>query len=1040
MTPERWQQIDELFHSVLEHESGERAAFLAQACTGDEALRREVESLIGSHEDSDSFIETPASDLAAELLAKGQSGLKLGEKIGPYVIQSVLGIGGMGEVYLAIDTRLSRRVALKLLPPQFTLHPGRVRRFEQEARAASALNHPNIVTIHEIGHVNSTQFMVTEFVEGHTLRQLMNEKPFTLNEALNVAIQVAGALAAAHNAGIVHRDIKPENIMLRADGYVKILDFGLAKLTETQRSDADLETDTLLQSNPGLVMGTVQYMSPEQARGKNVDRRTDLWSLGVVLYELLARHVPFSGETPSHVMVSLMEDELPALTSFTNVPAELDRVVVKALRKNKKERYQTAREFAHDLQELKRELQLEGRLKHFVETDERLRERATRSNEQIVSSDAPASTGTAGIGVAHPTTGDTNKPAFIETVKRRGHRLMVERQPVEAKDERSQKTIETAADHELVSATPLVTNRRSKYLYLLVGLILVVVLLVFTVSPNSWFTRSKSLQADAPVLSASFSSEKLSTNGKVVHAIISPDGKKVVYTSGIKGKESVWLRQLESANNTEIFPPSDYVYGRFAFSPDGYSIYFARRTRNVESQGDIYRVSIFGGAPTKIVNQAQSPSISSGGGNISFVRYSLEDGSYALWIADTDGSNERKLVSRPRPFRIGHNQISPDGKTVAFAAGQSKNAANEFGLLEVNIESGAERELTTQKFFNIHTLAWLPNQSGLLIAASRIPNRNFRLWQVSAATGDASPLTKDSESYSVLSLDKAGGVIVATQTKGDFNLLLFNRENPSSKRILADATQGGFAPDGKIIFSSLMSGNKEIWSINEDGSEQRQLTNDAADDSTPVSSPDNRFIFFVSNRTGEAQVWRMNADGSNQTQITFKGGGSPIFVSPDGRWVYYHHGLQGTLWRASTKGGEEQLVLDKEKHRFAFSPDGSRVAFSERHDGETSIVIVSLADGRIIKTFTYADKYAGRGEGLELEWLPDGKSLVYILADNEFDNHALWLQPLDAKTPQKIADLGEEVIHSLAISPDGKSFAVVQGRWKADAVLIKGLR
>src|SRR5437870_2270126 len=356
MQPERWQQIDQLFHLALDKAPDKRALFLAEACAGDEVLRNDIEELISSHEQADEFIESPASDLAAELLAKGQSGLKYGEKIGPYEIQSVLGLGGMGEVYRATDTRLSRRVALKLLPPKFTFDPERVRRFEQEARAASALNHPNIVTIHEIGHFNNARFIVTEFVEGQTLRQLMNEKPFTLNEALNVAIQVAGALRSAHAAGIVHRDVKPENIMLGADGYVKILDFGLAKLTETQTSDSDLETDTLLQSNPGLVMGTVHYMSPEQARGKGVDSRTDIWSLGVVLYELLAGHVPFSGETPSHVMVSLMEDELPALPSNTNVPAELDRVVVKALRKNKKERYQTARELLDDLKGLKREL------------------------------------------------------------------------------------------------------------------------------------------------------------------------------------------------------------------------------------------------------------------------------------------------------------------------------------------------------------------------------------------------------------------------------------------------------------------------------------------------------------------------------------------------------------------------------------------------------------------------------------------------------------------------------------------------------------
>jgi serine/threonine protein kinase/TolB-like protein/Tfp pilus assembly protein PilF len=320
-------------------------------------LRNDIEQLIASHEQAAEFIESPASDLAAEWFARGQSGLKPGEKIGPYEVQSVLGVGGMGEVYLALDTRLSRQVALKLLPRRFTLDPERVRRFEQEVRAASALNHPNFVTIHEIGNVNHTQFMVTEFVQGRTLRQLMDEKPFTLNEALNVAIQVAGALAGAHSAGIVHRDIKPENIMLRDDGYVKILDFGLAKLTETKTLDSDPETSTLLQSSPGLVMGTVQYMSPEQARGKKVDARTDIWSLGVVLYEMLACRVPFPGETSSHVMVALMEDEMPLLTDHADVPPELNRIVTKALRKKQNERYQTAGQLADDLKRLKQELQ-----------------------------------------------------------------------------------------------------------------------------------------------------------------------------------------------------------------------------------------------------------------------------------------------------------------------------------------------------------------------------------------------------------------------------------------------------------------------------------------------------------------------------------------------------------------------------------------------------------------------------------------------------------------------------------------------------------
>src|SRR5262249_38925587 len=305
-------------------------------------LRRGVESLLSSPEDADGFIETPAGDLAAELLGTHRSPYEPGQQIQNYRIARQLGSGGMGEVYLADDIRLNRKVALKLLPPHFMVNPERVRRFEREARAASALNHPNIVTIYEIGKSNTTHFIATEFVDGKTLRQLINEKPFTLNETLNVSMQVADALSGAHAAGIVHRDIKPENIMIRQDGYVKILDFGLAKLTEQQTTDAELETPTLLQSNPGLVMGTVQYMSPEQARGKNVGTTTDIWSLGIVMYELLAGHVPFTGETPSHVMVSLMEDKLPPLKNHANVPDELDQFVTKALHKNQKNRYLTA--------------------------------------------------------------------------------------------------------------------------------------------------------------------------------------------------------------------------------------------------------------------------------------------------------------------------------------------------------------------------------------------------------------------------------------------------------------------------------------------------------------------------------------------------------------------------------------------------------------------------------------------------------------------------------------------------------------------------
>jgi serine/threonine protein kinase/Tfp pilus assembly protein PilF len=408
-TVEQWQQVQDLFHAALEKEPHDRPVFLDEACRGDSDLRQEVARLISAHETEDHFIDSPGYVAAGDVLANHD--FQPGEMVAHYKIQAALGSGGMGEVYLAEDTRLNRKVALKLLPPHFTVNPDRVRRFEREARAASALNHPNIVTIYEIGQSDSAHFIATEFVDGKTLRQLINEKPLTLNETLNVSMQVADALNGAHVAGIVHRDIKPENIMIREDGYVKILDFGLAKLTEQQTTEADLETPTLLQTNPGMVMGTVHYMSPEQARGKNVGVGTDIWSLGIVMYELLAGHVPFSGETHSHVMVSLMEDKLPPLKNAAKVPQELDRFVTRALRKNQKERYQTAGQLARDLKTLKQKLQLDARSNDWLKTVPSRKDgaqktsfssAATRSGAQRIPLETRTATQTAALE-SHPT-------------------------------------------------------------------------------------------------------------------------------------------------------------------------------------------------------------------------------------------------------------------------------------------------------------------------------------------------------------------------------------------------------------------------------------------------------------------------------------------------------------------------------------------------------------------------------------------------------------------------------------------------------------
>src|SRR3989449_5900403 len=334
MTPERYRQIDQIFQAALGLEPGQRAAYLDEACSGDEKLRQEVESLITSDEGGLSFIDEPAFEMAARVLASDESALTAGERIDRYEVVSLLGSGGMGEVYLAHDEKLDRKIALKLLPSHFTANEERLRRFQQEARAASALNHPNIITIHELVEIDGQQFIATEFVDGETLRQRMRHGPLSLHESLDIAIQVCGALAAAHKAGIVHRDIKPENIMLRHDGYVKVLDFGLAKLTEQHEPTTQAQAAENVNVSSGLVMGTVKYMSPEQAQGLQVDARSDIFSFGVVLYEMIAGRAPFEGHTNSDLVAAILKEEPPPLTEHsTNLAGELQRTVSKALRK-----------------------------------------------------------------------------------------------------------------------------------------------------------------------------------------------------------------------------------------------------------------------------------------------------------------------------------------------------------------------------------------------------------------------------------------------------------------------------------------------------------------------------------------------------------------------------------------------------------------------------------------------------------------------------------------------------------------------------------
>jgi serine/threonine protein kinase len=346
MTPERWQQIKRTFHEALAIDIGARQSFLARACGADAELRQEVEGLLDAHEQTAHIVDQPVAEVAAQLIEAGDGESLIDSEIGPYRITAEIGRGGMGTVYLAEDARLGRKVALKMLPREFTRDAERVRRFQREARAASALNHPGILTIFEIGEANGYRFIATEFVEGQTLRQRLKAGSLDLPARLEAAEQVASALAAAHQVGIIHRDIKPENIMLRPDGYVKVLDFGIAKLTEDEGGNRHTDFET----KSGMVMGTASYMSPEQARGLKVDARTDLFSLGVLIYEMLTGHRPFTGASYPDVLVAILHNEpLPLVHYRADAPIELQKMVHRALAKNREDRYQSAADLLHEI-------------------------------------------------------------------------------------------------------------------------------------------------------------------------------------------------------------------------------------------------------------------------------------------------------------------------------------------------------------------------------------------------------------------------------------------------------------------------------------------------------------------------------------------------------------------------------------------------------------------------------------------------------------------------------------------------------------------
>jgi eukaryotic-like serine/threonine-protein kinase len=1000
MTPERWQQVKDIFNSAITYRPEERSLFISRACSGDEELQSEVESLIASHEQSGSFIDEPAFAAAASLLANERAELKSGQIIASYEVISFLSRGGMGEVYLAEDKRLGRKVALKLLPTSFTTDEDRLRRFEQEARAASALNHPNIITIYEIRQAAGSHLIATEFVEGETLRHRLIRSGLTLSETLNVAIQIADALSAAHKAGIIHRDIKPENIMLRPDGYVKVLDFGLAKLSEQAAPAVAAEAPTIqVRTGSGIVIGTAGYMSPEQARGLGVDHRSDIFSLGAVIYEMLTRRKPFEGDTPSDTLAAILKTEPPPLSRVAQgVPPELVRIVNKSLRKDREERYQVVKDLWLDLKALKQELEFQDKL-----------DRSVASEADATAVMAPAE----------------------RTEALSGSQATAERNVISN-----------------ISESISIEIKRHKVGAMLALFAVLLIIGAGSVGVYKWLNRAEPVAHFWDVRLT-----RLTNSGNAIDATISPDGKYIVYVLSDRSRQSLFIRQVSTANDKEIVPPASVGYFGITFSPDGTELYYAIKSNL--SAGTLYRVPVLGGIPIKVLEKIDAPvSFSPDGKQFALIRGNYPNqGESAIVIANVDGSGERDLVVKKVPQRFypiffTGPSWSPDGKIIAASVTTVGGRTKVSGF---SVADGSEKELTPDSWTFAARVQWMPDMAGLLVVAGDTPI-NAMLWYINYPDGRTRRITNDLNAYRTINLTQDGKKLATVQSQGLVNLWVVPEGKVNKAVRLPTGNVSSFfsstgsnvawAPDGRIVYVSNEGGNADVWIADPDGNNRKQLTATTTTDVSPVVTSDGRYVVFVSWEDNKKNVWRMNLDGSNPLRLTSGLSDSFPTVSPDGRWVIYTALAEAapTLWKVSIDGGTPVRITEHVATTSSVSPDGRSIAFTYPESQDpfapaNRVAIMPFEGASIAKTF----EVPATGTVLStIEWSHDGKSILYSVTASNVTN--IWSQPLDGGSAKPLTDFKDLLMTGFAWSRDGKQLACTRGSLVRDAILVTDLK
>ncbi len=907
----------------------------------------------------------------------------IGKSLLQYTILRQLGAGGMGVVYEAEDSKLGRHVALKFLSKQLEEDPYALDRFKQEARAASALNHPNICTIYAIEECDGQSFIAMELLEGQSLSEKINGRPLPVDKILEIGIQITDALDVAHQKGIVHRDLKPANIFLTTRGQAKILDFGLAKLVrdrrsalETMASDAPT-LEPLNLTSPGTAVGTVAYMSPEQARGEQLDGRSDLFSMGAILYEMATGRIPFEGNTSAVIFSGILERQPPKPADFNPaIPPKLEEIIGKALEKDVDLRYQSAAEMRGDLKRLRRD----------------------SGSGAVVA--APSGTGFAPL--VQPSSG-----AVSATAQRPS----------------SSAIVQAARQHK--TGTGLIV-------LIVVGVLAAAAFGVYSLLRNS---------GSGPTAFSNMSIEKLTTTGESTLATISPDSRYVfdVHTEA-QGKQSLWMRHIATGSNAEILPPAEVRYIGLTFSPDGDYLYFVRIEPQRPNIGVLYSVPVLGGTPHELVQDVDSAvSFSPDGKQIVFLRNSEADSDSKLIIANADGSSERVLAKLPLP---GYQDPawSPDGKTITATV--IDPGAASLGRI-VSLEPGNGKEKTIYAATAImNKPTWLPDGKTIaMIFHDVATNWDGQVGEVSVSNGKFRRITNDLNTYSnrTLAITSDGKQLIAVEITPQVGLYTLPSEPNSAKAPVQVDNHGdeqvGWTKDRKLI---AIDYDGHIVSMNADGSSRTVLYEQRLPIFGLSVCPDGQQALFSmpNKQTQGINVFRLDVATGKATPLTNGKADQNAFCSPDSQYFLYARLEKGkkVLMRQPLNGGPAKQIFDGFAQFAMLSPDGKQVAVLtvEGAGVQTKgvIKIITPDGGPPIKTVTPLQSIAG-----SVQFSPDGQFIYYPVNERGVSN--IVKQSLDGGDPVPVTNFTDLQIYDYSYDWDNKILAVARGKSNSDVVLIK---